>query len=139
MRCVVAKYRRQKQDNASGFTLIEVLVSIVILALFSTVLVAVVHGFVAAAQLDRQRQNALLIANGWSAKIASLGAQNFLNTTTFPVTDVENGTTFTVTVRHIANPPAWAMNLFDLQIQVAWRAQQSAVPASVTLTQVFQP
>ncbi len=122
-----------------GLTLLETLASVVVLAIFSTVLLMVLSSFLFYEHLSVQEQQASMLANQQFTVMAQQGALVTLNTTE-PKTLMYDGTTYHLSLLNLTSTePRYANGLVDVEVTVSWVTtfRGTDVTERVTLKQLF--
>jgi len=131
----------REAKSQTGMTLIEVLASVVILALFMAVMLTLTSQFYIESKLNLQKQQATSIAENILAQMSAEGAQNVIdNPPNQPSPSDENGVKYTVSLTRL-NTPAWAAEEDSVyaEVKVSWSAIQAGkkVSENVNVQQLF--
>jgi prepilin-type N-terminal cleavage/methylation domain-containing protein len=116
-----------KRGSADGFTLIEVLASVVLLSLFIGGLVLVTTEALSQAQLNKQKLAATMIGHDVIARLAVNG----LDLSQIPQQVPANGVVYTVTV---TTKPSITPGLTDVTANISWSTDVNTSPATMNVT-----
>jgi prepilin-type N-terminal cleavage/methylation domain-containing protein len=122
-----------------GFTLLELLATIVVLSLFGYVLIAIIGGIAQQTSDTAQKQAAYMLGN---AQMNALAANplSYLASHSSPFTTMYGHILYTISLTNITtSEPTWASGMIDVKVDVSWNYTSFGHPAQgdVVLTEAF--
>ena len=126
-------------DREEGFTLLELLATIVVLSLFGYVLIAIIGGIAQQTSDTAQKQAAYMIGNAQMNALAS-NPLSYLANHSSPFTTMYGHILYTISLTNVTTTePTWANGMIDVKVDVSWNYTSFGRPAQgdVVLTEAF--